>query len=434
VNTPIPTEVELVFELMPCQAERAAQEPGFTPHPCSYFHDQWGTYHTFDYEQPGPPKPGTVTEADYLGRARLLPEMLTGCRKAPIMAVGINPNLPGWWPPTRGSLNPLFDDYRQYAHYFRYRAGTKPQLSSDDYTTFGGSAMDDPLTSETALNVPPDAAGHHPVKVQWVQQKMYAAYQSLLDDLALQMNWPAGNLRVGEDLSFGNMVACPSAKWITAKDPQNPTIPPMTTAERDGIVSECFHLRKYMPRQLFQSLPAIVFVFGQNTANAFLGEFHGKFSSGNPQPNEPVTSLMRKEVSLRFGEAPDGTVLEARVLFAPHPTGDEAKWLQARSTVVSQLVHAAQQGRLKVNPGTGHLARPAGSCVFCTMLDIGPCDYLAELTPLTNPPGTILSQAFANLAADKPAQTHLLNKFLDALKPAPDAWAFTDDPHGKYHK
>jgi len=421
----IPTEVELAIELMPCQAERVAQEPGFAPHPCAYFR-KWGTYHTFDYEQPGPPKQGTVTQADYVGRAPLLPEMLTGCRKAPIMAVGINPNLPGWWPLTRGSLNPLFDELRQYAHYFRYRRGTKPQLSNEDYTAFGGGAADDPLTSQNALNVPADPQGQHTVTVQWTLQKMYQAYQSLLDDLAQRMAWPAGRLQVGEDLSYGNMVACPSAKWVTSPDHNNPTIPPMSAAQKQGIVQECFRERKHLPRQLFQSLPTIVFVFGQNTANAFLAEFQGRFSAGNPQPNESVASLMTRRVVLHFGDTPQGASLEARILFAPHPTGDPATWAGARPAVVNQLVEATQEGRLVFNATTGHLARPAGACVFCTMLNIGPCDYTAELKPLVNPPG-LAAAGPGGLAPDKPAQTDLLNKFFADLRPAPNGWDFTDD-------
>ena len=93
----LPTEVELVYDVMPCNAMRTEMEPGQKPHPCTYFR-KWGTYHSYDYTADGPPpKPGIVQETKYLGRARLLPELLSGCRKCPIMAVGINPNLPGWW-------------------------------------------------------------------------------------------------------------------------------------------------------------------------------------------------------------------------------------------------------------------------------------------------------------------------------------------------
>src|SRR5919199_3684166 len=129
----LPTEVELVYEVMPCNAMRSEMAPSsVAPRPCTSFR-KWGTYHSYDYTTDGPPpEPGVVHEAEYVGRARLVPELLSGCRKAPIMAVGINPHLPGWWSYRRGSLNPLFDDYKQYAHYFRYRTTDKLTLSAED--------------------------------------------------------------------------------------------------------------------------------------------------------------------------------------------------------------------------------------------------------------------------------------------------------------
>jgi hypothetical protein len=82
----------------------------------------------------GPPPGQRIDQPSvYLGRAPLVAEPLSGCRKAPIMAAGINPNLPGWWPATRNSVNPLFDDYAQFAHYFRYRATAKLRVPEDTY-------------------------------------------------------------------------------------------------------------------------------------------------------------------------------------------------------------------------------------------------------------------------------------------------------------
>ena len=56
METRLPVEVELAYEVMSCQAVRIAQEPGKTPHPCSYFR-RWGTYHSYDcllYTSPSP--------------------------------------------------------------------------------------------------------------------------------------------------------------------------------------------------------------------------------------------------------------------------------------------------------------------------------------------------------------------------------------------
>ena len=172
METRLPAEVELAYEVMSCQAVRIAQEPGKQPHPCSYFR-KWGTYHSYDYTEDVPaPGPGIVHKTRYVGRAPLVPELLSGCRKAPLMALGINPNLPGWWPDHRGALNPLFDDYRQYAHYFRYRAHAKLELSRADYERFGGGDHDTPF-SDFELEIPENGNGNREIEVSLARQKMY---------------------------------------------------------------------------------------------------------------------------------------------------------------------------------------------------------------------------------------------------------------------
>jgi hypothetical protein len=418
----LPTEVELVFEVMPCNALRVAQEPGRTPHACSYFRS-WGRYHSYDYDVDGPPPvPGIVQRSVYLGRAALVPEMLSGCRKAPILAVGINPNLPGWWPATRSALNPLFDDYAQYAHYFRYRATAKLRLRQDDYERFGGGPDDSPL-GDTELRVPEDAAGKRAIAVELQEQRMYQEYQALLDSLAAEMGWTDHALAVGEDLSYGNMVACPSAKWTTRPDPQDPSLPPMTAEQRSGIVAECFRERRYFPRQLFQSLPPVLLVFSQNTANAFIGEMQARFVAGNPVLGEPVGDLLGREIRLDYGTLPDGTRLDARVVFAAHPTGNPDDWQAARPRVIEQLLSAAREGRLRLNAATKHLARGRGACTFCPVLEIGQCDYTEELQPLVVMPGVA---ALGSPLMEKQVQSALLGAHPAASGPVGEIWAGTD--------
>lgn len=415
----IPTEVELVFEVMPCNAMRTAEHPNGEPHPCTYF-GQWGTYHGYDYRVEGPPAtPGIVHQSRYVGRVTPVPELLSGCRKAPIMAVGINPNLPGWWPATRRSLTPYFDDYRQYAHYFRYRSTEKLELPAAAYRRFGGGRHDTPF-SGFELEVPANRRGERRIPVKLQPQKMYRVYQGLLDSLAAGMRWRRGTLTVGEDLSYGNMVASASAKWTTKPDPNAPELPPMTDDQRTGIVTECFRTRKYLLRQLFQSLPAVMFVFGQNTANAFLAELGSRID--NAKPGDSIAALARRTTRLTYGTLPGGTELSARVIFAPHPTGDPDRFAAARDRVVRQLLAEARTGALSLNPDTGHLARTVGSCVFCPMLDIGPCDYAAELTPLEGG-----GPQFTAAAPDKPAQAALAEGIIEQAVPVAQGWASTDD-------
>lgn len=425
METRLPVEVELAYEVMSCQAMRTAQEPGSRPHPCSYFR-KWGTYHSYDYAIDDPaPGPGIVHETRYVGRAPLVPELLSGCRKAPIMALGINPNLPGWWAAKRGSLNPLFDDYRQYAHYFRYRTTDKLELVEEDYERFGGGRDDDPFTGRE-LDVPADADGNRVVRVQKAPQKMYEAYQSLLDGLAEAMGWAPHELRVGEDLTYGNMVASPSAKWTTKRLPKDPEVPPMTEEERVGIVTECFHERKYFLRQLFQSLPSVLLIFSQSTANAFIGELADRFVEGDPKQGEPLAELMKRTLRLRYGSS-DGGTLEARVIFAPHITGNPEEFKRARDVVVEQLVSEAKARRIAFNAETGHLARPAGGCVFCPMLEIGPCDYVSELRPISEPPALTADSPVAALLEEKRAQAGLMAGVAESGPAVAAAWAGSDD-------
>jgi hypothetical protein len=426
METRLPVEVELAYEVMSCQAVRVAQQPGKKPHPCSYFR-RWGTYHSYDYtEDMPPPERGIVHKTRYVGRAPLVPELLSGCRKAPIMALGINPNLPGWWEYHRGALNPLFDDYRQYAHYFRYRAHAKLELSDEDYERFGGGPHDKP-DSDFELNVPEDADGDRVIEVRLARQKMYDGYQDLLEALADAMGWTKDKLSVGEDLSYGNMVASPSAKWTTKADPKDPKLPPMTEAERDGIVSECLRKRKYFLRQLFQSLPRVLLIFSQSTANAFNEEMRERFSTGAPEPREALTELMKREVRLRYGDLPDGRSLDARVIYSPHITGNPDEFGPARDRVVEQLVEEAKAGRIAFNAATGHLARPAGACVFCPMLEVGPCDYAGELEPLSDAPQLTAGSPVADLQREKALQAELLAGVVEAAPPVAMAWAETDE-------
>jgi hypothetical protein len=422
----LPTEVELIYEVMPCNALRTAQEPGRHPHPCSYFR-RWGRYHSYDYAAEGPPpQPGIVQESVYVGRGPLVPEVLSGCRKAPILAVGINPNLPGWWPATRSWVNPLFDNYQQYAHYFRYRATAKLQLPPAEYRRFGGTPADTPF-SDHELDVPPDPQGRRTIPVELQAQTMYTTYQGLLDALAAAMGWPSQQLVVGEDLAYANMVACPSAKWTTRASPSDPTLPAMTTSERAGIVTECFRERRYFLRQLFQSLPAVILIFSQSTANAFNGELRDRLVVGTPDPNEPLEQLMDREVRLAYGELADGSSLDARVVYSPHITGDPRHFREARDRVVAQLRVEADAGRIRMNPDSGHLSRPVGACVFCPMLQIGPCDYLEELRPLTPPARLTADAAPGLLQQEKQVQAELLAGGVQATGVVEQTWGATDE-------
>jgi hypothetical protein len=251
---------------------------------------------------------------------------------------------------------------------------------------------------------------------------MYRAYQELLDSMATAAEWEDHRLQVGEDLAYGNMVACPSPKWTT-RATNDSRLLPMTTRQKSGVVNECFRERRYFLRQLFQTLPKVVLIFSQSTANAFIGELSDRFVSGNPQSGESVSELMRRDVRLQYGVLPDGTSLEARIIFAPHITGNPAEYGPARDRVIEQLLEEVENGNIRLNRATGHLARSEGACVFCPMLEIGACDYEAELKPLSTDFQLTADSSTASLLEEKKLQQDLMNQIPTSSEGVDTLWA-----------
>jgi hypothetical protein len=115
------------------------------------------------------------------------------------------------------------------------------------------------------------------------------------------------------------------------------------------------------------------------------------------------------------------------VIFAPHITGNPQEFKPARDRVVAQLVEEAKAGRIEYRPETKHLARPKGACVFCTMLQIGKCDYVDELEPISDPPHLTADSAVAAMLEEKRLQAELMAGAAETGLPIAQAWAGSDD-------
>ncbi|HZN14430.1 MAG TPA: hypothetical protein VFB78_09205 [Acidimicrobiales bacterium] len=135
-----PIEVDLVFNVTSCGT-------------CDFFwpaapgHQIYGPYPSFDITMtPPPPKdppastPAFVWAQGTTGPAAYpTPGLLDGCRKAPIMTVGINPNLTAFAPGRAGTswCYPSFasdasaDLFTKYAYYFRYRSVFQERFDFD---------------------------------------------------------------------------------------------------------------------------------------------------------------------------------------------------------------------------------------------------------------------------------------------------------------
>ncbi len=414
----LPVEVELALQVMPCQAMRRSYDAGAQPHACSHF-SEWGAFHSFDYSDTGPPPQAGIVQASvYAGKRPVTPEILSGCRKAPILAVGINPNLPGWSESTRNAIHPYFEDYLQYAHYFRWRATDKLRIPRARYLELKGSGSDEPFDNR------PLTAKGRPIDVELSPVTMYEGYQSLLDGLAERMGWAGHKLAVGEDIAYANMVACGSARW-TARPVDD--MPFMGQTRARAIVKECFHDRLYFVKQMLQTLPGVVMVFSQTTTDAFITAMDGRFTEGGPQPQEPIAELIKREIRLEFGRAPDGTTLDARVIFSPHVSARPDDFEAQRDAIIGHLAAEVADGGLQLNAATGHLARKRGGCLFCenSLYSIGPCDYRAELQSLAGQGGpSVLSddQSDSGAAgAERQAHLKLVDAFTGDRRVAPDS-------------
>jgi hypothetical protein len=130
-STGDPMEIELVFNVRPCGT-------------CSFFWPQvptqqpYGPYPAYDFDTNTPatnaPNGSSASFAWLTGTTRppAFPdaEIMDGCRKAPIMTLGINPNLTAFLPGETGAAccYPSFssaggtDSWTKYAYYYRYRS------------------------------------------------------------------------------------------------------------------------------------------------------------------------------------------------------------------------------------------------------------------------------------------------------------------------
>jgi hypothetical protein len=95
--------------------------------------------------------------------------------------------------------------------------------------------------------------------------------------------------------------------------------------------------------------------------------------------------------------------------------------------VIDQLVEEAKAGRIAFNAATGHLGRPPGACVFCPMLEVGPCDYVDELEPLSEAPQLTAGSPVADLQREKALQGALMAGVVENAPPVAEAWADVDD-------
>ena len=140
----LPIEVQLAWETMTCRGMRATYDGSASP--CSWFNEHYGPYPAFSFRTDPSPDAGPgerrTETSQCVGNRYNVPELMSGCRKAPIMTTGINPNLTAYQSNVRGATwcYPYFDDIGKYAHYFRFRTVNQERFNIDfvrEYTLPG---------------------------------------------------------------------------------------------------------------------------------------------------------------------------------------------------------------------------------------------------------------------------------------------------------
>ena len=347
----IPDEVSTVWETMTCRGMRNYYEK--KDHPCKWF-SQFGPFHAYDVnvEDTMSGETGYVG-AVYAGRRYQIPELLSGCRKAPIMSVGLNPNLRAVTDPQR--IYPFFDDIMQYAKHFRYRTTYKYSIKDSDYDKHYNPELGDAVFKE-----------EKPISLHKEYVSMYREYEKILNSFASRIGVTDSKLCLGEDVSYYNFVACHSPRWD------------MDTKTEEGIIQECYHSRRFFLKQLIQSMPRVIMIFGKPVMRSFVKNFYNMFETDNvPDPDETYSVILSKNnYVMRIGGE------RVRVIFSPHPTGARPWYvrLDALTKIVDALSEEYERGGLVYDEEVKHFKRTKGSCKFCDndTFFIGRCSYLGH--------------------------------------------------------
>ena len=188
------------------------------PHPCAYF-AEWGFYHSYDYGEAGPPPAAGIQQprsiaasAAGAGDSLGLPQGADHVRRHQSQPARLDRV-------DRNAIHPYFEDYLQYAHYFRYRAPAKLRIPRNDY----GAARRPRRPADQRAR---PRRGRATIAVERDPVTMYAPTSRCSTGWRKQ-GWAGHKLAVGEDLSYANMVACASARWVLRPNPDDPSMPLM---------------------------------------------------------------------------------------------------------------------------------------------------------------------------------------------------------------
>lgn len=364
-------EVSLVWEVMTCLGLRTTYDRPDSP--CHWFNDHYGPYPAYASCEMDP-LAGIKTDHESSfpalskGKRYYVPEIMSGCRKAPIMSIGINPNLTAYQRGINGTTwcYPYFDDITAYAKHFRYRTvhqerfhrdfirehlrpGTHTVAKANGRIT-GINVKNDVLAlnlkyrdgeAET-IRIPEDRvllfdthdsygsgksgnvfrkgdviAGQltlpENIKTQVYREPVgyYLRFQKMIENFKEKGDVSLRNsqIRLGEDASMGDMVSCASPGWKAY----------FPDAVCQGIVDECVKKRQYFRKQVIQSKPRVIVFSGEAALQMFMEAFPIEIT---PKIDKTHTTYERLKACLdnpHWLNFCDGeNSFKSRIIFSPH--------------------------------------------------------------------------------------------------------------------
>lgn len=308
---------------------------------CKWFWEgtpPYGPYPAFDWTTDFPPEvvrnekqPAGYTPAQPWLSANLVgatipdPGIMHGCRKAPIMTIGINPNLTAWFPYTSSApwIYPGFKSEARYAYYYRHFTLYQESMSLDYVRAHLSTvdkcrliAEDDGYVTTSSretshnyiqLNVRYRGRSEDTIyEIVWKPEERWVVVQGngyadkpeswfkkgavlagrfdappegmaeiyenaagyyqrmvpVLDRFKKLTGLEGANLTIGEDVAQHDMVACASPGWQTKFDM------PM-----DRVAIHCVSEHGWMVKQFVQSQPAFVILVSTSALAMFRSVF-----------------------------------------------------------------------------------------------------------------------------------------------------------------
>ncbi len=350
VDTKDPLEIDLVFNIRSCGT-------------CDFFWPKdkrkqpYGPYTAFDFQKSIPDEndPKDNPE-DYLWlkgvtREDAFPngEVMDGCRKAPIMTIGINPNMTAFAPGQQGAswAYPNFtsdedtDAWTKYAYYYRYRSVyqehlnldfVKENLSSegqiiaerdgklvsaertssspsyDIEVLYDGDAKATKIHLSGELGSPqyvllydhfePNnvfkkgdviaAKPNIPAGVETdVYQEQIGYYEQLVPTLNMFSDFLKEKGMTGADIQIGEDVG--QLDMVACASPHwNKAFLSDEKGDREpDIINNCVSKNAWAIKQLVQTKPAVLYLVGESSWNMFRDAFGGLIHQKEPMPEYP---------------------------------------------------------------------------------------------------------------------------------------------------